>query len=167
MPSERPHRRRIGLRIRWAAFGAILGGTVVWLALHFAQRVAEPPTPPEPRLIGTWYSDADATIEEFRKIQPMSDEDELVKRRGRYKTAVTYTGDKVKTQVVDDKPNERTYEVMSKNANRVVLKMWLGDAQQEVRIRFEGENRYWLEFDLPPADGVKLPPVKECFRRIQ
>jgi hypothetical protein len=159
----RPHRRRVGLRIRWTIFGAILGGVGVWLFGRFGEKVAEPPPPPDARLVGTWHSDADATI---ARLRPANDEEELKWRRKMFKTTLTYTADSITTQIGDGEPDTRPYRVIRKDAKGVTLRFYFAatERDEEVKITFEGSElerptRYWVETTDPPSN--------ECFNRIR
>src|SRR4051812_6128838 len=89
-PGEQAGRRRHRVRVsgadrprrswRWLGrvvallAAAVAGGAAVWAVMQLARPVAHPP--PDPRLIGTWVSDADRTIAELRKTRDISDADE-------------------------------------------------------------------------------------------
>ena len=165
--SGRPHRRRIGLRAGWALFGAILGGIAVWLAMEFADKVAEPPEPPEPRLLGTWYSDAGATIADRRMTETISDQDELDLRRKYFKTAVTYTADTMTMQIGDDEPATRPYTVVSTDANGAKIRFYFApkDREEEVRIRFERGEPVLARGEGPARQRVLPADPVNCQRR--
>ena len=95
----------------------------------------------EPRLIGTWRSDADATIAELRKTQTVTEEREQGLRKLFGKMKITYT-DKMFTTELDGVVNSQPYQVISKDATSVVIKTKPDLLNQDglVRIRFIGND---------------------------
>jgi hypothetical protein len=174
---KRRRNRRLGRRI---AFGLMLvfavlaaGGGGIWAVVHFAKPQVEDPAaggpvePPEPRLIGMWLSDGDSTIAELRTNKIIASNDEELNLRKRfYNTVVTYTANTMTTNTRGRVDSQR-YDV-GKDGDVVVLKIhirkvddkseFLTFEEKEIRIRFDGDNTYWLELD---------PHPRECFRRIQ
>jgi len=157
--------------VRTAVVVAILAasGAGVWTAVHFGKPSAEKqplalkpsepePEPPEPRLIGIWMTDANATIAEKRTTQWISDADELKLRRQPI-TVITFTATTV-TMRPHSAPNPQPYEIVSKDGDQVVMKTWFEATKkdEEFPIRFDGKNAFWLE--------AKMFSVNECFRRI-
>src|SRR5262249_34669970 len=81
---------------------------LVWMAVHFSRARRG-----DPRLIGTWQSDADATITELRKARPVTDKQEEAMRKLFGNMKITYTDATITTElngVVDTQP----YQVVSR-----------------------------------------------------
>jgi hypothetical protein len=155
-----------------AGAGLVVAGAI-WAVVYFLPTGALQSTGPgpagidrptgavrtEPRLIGTWQSDADATIAELRRTQSISGQQEQELRKHAFKTKVTYSDKMIATElngVVETQP----YQIVSQEADAVVLKTYFDARRQdeEVRIRFVGTDTYWLE---APQFGLV-----ECFRRV-
>jgi hypothetical protein len=163
---QRRYRIRPWRRVVVGLFVLVAAGLVV--AVYFI-RPAEPQAsaeaPPgesltEPRLIGSWQSDADSTIAELRRTQPIGIQQEQDLRKHSFKTKVTYTDKMIATEV-DRVVEMLPYQVVSKEGDEVVIKAWISATNQdeEVRIRFVGSDRYWLE--------AKQFGLTECFRRVR
>jgi hypothetical protein len=75
----------------------------------------------DPRLYGTWKSDADATIAEMRKTRPVTDDQEQKLRMLFGKMTVTYTATTV-TSDLDGTVETQPYQVVSKDATSVQIK---------------------------------------------
>jgi len=114
----------------------------------------------DPRLIGMWQSDADATIAEIRKARPVTPEQEEAMRKSFGKMKITYT-DTTCTTDLDGDLDTLTLQVIRKDEDSVVVKVQSGlsTRKEEFRIRFEGSDTYWVD--------VKEFGLSECFRRIQ
>jgi hypothetical protein len=87
---------------------------LVWMAVHFSKSRRG-----DPRLIGTWQSDADATIMEIRKARPVTEKQEEAIRKLFGKMKITYTDATVTIElngVVDTQP----YQVVSKDGESVI-----------------------------------------------
>jgi hypothetical protein len=114
----------------------------------------------DPRLIGTWKSDADATIAEMRKSRAVTDKQEVALRKLFGKMTITYTAKTLTTDfegAVDTQP----YQILSKDRDSVVLKAWFSASKkdEQFRIRFTDSDTYWV--DLEQFN------VSECFRRVR
>jgi hypothetical protein len=134
------------------AAGIVVVVAGVWMVVHFSKAGRG-----DPRLIGAWRSDADATFAELRKSRPVTDEQEQKLRKVFGRLKVTYTDTMITTDfdgVVESQP----YQVISKDATSVVIKTKspLSGQDEPMRIRFIGNDMYWIE----------LERVSECFRRI-
>jgi hypothetical protein len=163
---------------------SILGGAglvvaaAIWAAVYFlptgAPQSAGPepagidlrtvPVRTEPRLIGVWQSDADATIAEFRRTQTLTDKDEKDLRKRAFRTKVTFT-DKMMSTELDNVVETQAYKIVSQEGDVVVLSTWFAVRMQdeEVRIRFVGTDTYWLE----GQQFGETQSVNECFRRVR
>jgi hypothetical protein len=115
----------------------------------------------EPRLLGVWLSDADATIEELRLKQPVNLQQELELRR-HMTWKFIFTADTV--AIAFRGPAKREpYQIVSKDDKEVVIKMRFDftEKDEEVRIRFEGPDVCWVDIQLPQIK------VHECLRRLR
>ena len=161
--SVRPRRQRKVPRRGWkpivigASAAAVLLVVIalIWTAVHFSKSRRG-----DPRLIGTWQSDADATIMELQKARPVSDKQEVAMRELFGKMKVTYTDATITTElngVVDTQP----YQVVSRDGDSVVVKSWsaLSKKDEQWRLRFIGSDTYWVD--------VEQFALSECFRRIR
>lgn len=152
---KRPRRRRNPLLIGASVAGFVLVVVaVVWTAVHFSR-----PRPGDPRLIGTWQSDADATIAELRNTRPLTDEQDAKLRTLFGKMKVTYTETTITTDF-EGKVDTQPYQVVSKDGDTIMVKSWSALSKQDevYRIRFVGTDRYWVD--------VERFAMSECFRRI-
>lgn len=144
----------------------VLVGVGVGIAVHFVKsRTPATSAPPEAtstgvRLVGTWRSDADATIAEIRKSRTVTDSQEQAFRKLFGKMRITYT-DKTLTTDMNGIKETQPYQVVSKDATAVVLKSWsaLNKRDEETRLRFTDNNTYWID-----SEQFKL---SECFRRVE
>jgi hypothetical protein len=116
--------------------------------------------PPDPRLIGAWQSDADATIEQLRKVRPVTEavERDARKKFGRMRvtyTAATFTMEK--GAEVDVVP----YQVVRKDADSVVIRTRPAADMPDIefRVRFVGPDVYWVD--------MAEFGISECFRRVK
>jgi hypothetical protein len=113
----------------------------------------------DPRLFGTWQSDADATIADMKKGRPITDQGEQGLRRVFGKAKITYTADTMTTDF-EGKVESQSYEVVAKDADAVTIKAWspVSKKDESFRITFVGNNTYWV--DVPSGKA------RECFRRV-
>jgi len=140
--------------------GTVVGAVLVvvavaWTVVHFGKSRRD-----EPRLIGTWQSDADATIAEMRKSRPVTAEQEQKLRMIFGRMKITYTATTVTSDfngTVDTQP----YQVVGKGADWVVLKarFAISKRDEQFTIRFDGSDAYWAD-----TEGFT---VSECFRRVK
>jgi hypothetical protein len=137
------------------AAGVVLVAVAAWAAMHFAKG-----RPGDPRLIGTWQSDADATIAELRKARPVTDEQEQGMRKLFGRMKITYAATTFTTDL-DGTVETHPYQVVSKDAESVVVKFRfsLTNKDELFRIRFVGADTYWVD--------VEQFKLSECFRRIK
>jgi hypothetical protein len=116
----------------------------------------------DPRLIGTWKSDADATIAEMKKTRTLTDDVEQKLRTHVFgKMKVTYTATTLTTDF-DGKVESQAYQILGKDADSVTMKTYSPLTQEDVivLIRFVGTDTYWIEMDLPTGK------FRDCFRRV-
>src|SRR5262249_35101989 len=141
-----------------AGFLVLVAG-LVWLGFHFAKGSRG-----DPRLIGTWQSNADATIAEQRKVRPITESQEVALRKLFGKVKITYT-DKTLTTEFDGVSTTMSYEVVKKNSDSVVIKSRsdVTNQDQELTITFVGPDTYVLEIK---SELVQYP-LKEYFKRIR
>jgi hypothetical protein len=159
----RPGRRRIPPRRgrNPVVVGAVVGGIVialaasVWAAVYVIKSRSG-----DSRLIGTWKSDADATIAELRKSRTVTDKQEAAMRKLFGKMTITYAA-KTYTTEFDGKLDTQPYQIVSKDRDSVVLKSWSPIENKEVqfRIRFTDSGTYWVD--------VESFAISECFRRVK
>ncbi|MFO0810321.1 MAG: hypothetical protein U0746_16990 [Gemmataceae bacterium] len=133
----------------------LLIGGVAWAAVHFYQSRRG-----EPRLLGTWQSDADTTIAELRKTRDIPDDREQKLRQVFGKMKVTYTA-KTVTVDFDGDVDTQPYQVVEKGIDIVVLKHWSKESKkdEQFRIRFDDADTYWID--------VPIFGIRECFRRVK
>jgi hypothetical protein len=159
----RPKGRRKIPRRKWnpvitaaSAAGVVLVVVVLaWMAWHFSKSWRG-----ESRLIGTWQSDADATITELRKSRPVTNKQEQAMRKLFGRMKITYTKTTLTTDF-DGSLDTQPYQVVSKDRDSVVIKSWfaLSKKDEQFRIRFIGSDVYWVD--------VEQFALSECFRRIE
>ncbi|HEX4591976.1 MAG TPA: hypothetical protein VH120_18725 [Gemmataceae bacterium] len=141
--------------------GAVVGGAVlviaasVWAAVYFVKA-----RPGDPRLIGTWQSDADATIAEMRKAKVVTEQQEKALRKLFGRMKITYSPTTFTTEL-DGVLETRPYQVLSRDRESVVLKEWssLTNKEEQYRIRFIDRDTYWVD--------VEQFKLSECFRRLK
>lgn len=123
-----------------------------WMVVHFTKSRRT-----DPRLIGTWKSDADATIAEMCKTRSLTDEQEQKLRTIFGKMKITYK-ETTFTSEMDGVVDTQTYQVVSKDSDSVVLKAGSGltNKDEQIRIRFSDNDTYWIEAS---------DTLRECFRR--
>src|SRR4051794_27917414 len=139
----------------------VVGWWLVWgVGYLLRPRPVEPPPPPEPRLIGTWVSDADANIEELRRTRPITSAEEKKFRETLFQTRVTYTDEVVTTEVAGERVPPEAYRVVRRDEDGVVIRYYFEGSKQEeeFHIRFLGPDRYRLD---APQFGLT-----ELFRRV-
>lgn len=158
----RPRRRRPAHRRNPAlVWGSVAAAVVVALgvtlvAVHFVKSRRG-----DPRLIGAWKSDADATIAALRKKRPVTEKQEQFMRTLFGKMTITYTATN-HTWELDGTVETQPYTVVSRDGDCIGLKTRsaLKKDQDEVyRICFVGDDEYWVE--------VTWSDVVECFRRVR
>lgn len=159
----RPRRRRKAVRRGWNPL--VVGGSVAgivlvvvavaWIAVRYGKSRRG-----DSRLIGTWQSDANATIAGIKAARTVTDTQEAAMRKLFGRMKLTYTADTITTEL-DGPPDTQPYQVVSKDGDSVVIKSWfaLSKKDEQFRIRFVGNDTYWVD--------VEQFSISECFRRIQ
>jgi hypothetical protein len=155
---RRPAPRRGNPALLWGSVAAavVVAAALVLVAVHFAKSRRG-----EPRLIGAWKSDADATIAALRKKRPVTDTQEQAMRKLFGKMTITYTATTF-TYDLNGTVETLPYTVVSRNGDcidcktRGVIKK---DEDEVVHICFVGADEYWVE--------TSFSDVVECFRRIR
>ncbi len=112
--TRRPKRRRPPTRRGWnpVVVGTSAAGillvlvVVVWAAVYFSKSRRG-----DSRLLGTWQSDAGATIAEIRKTRPVTDKQEQAMRKLFGKMKITYTNSTITTDF-DGTVDSQTYHVL-------------------------------------------------------
>jgi len=135
--APRPKRRRPAARRGWnpVVVGASVGAgllvvaAVVWAAVHFTKSGRG-----DPRLIGTWKSDADATIAELRKSRPVTDKQEQALRQIFGKLTITYTATAMTTDF-EGKVETHSYRMIAKDEDSVVFKTTSAETKAENEVR--------------------------------
>ena len=139
---------------------AVAGAVVVgFVAVVLIMQVAKS-RHSDPRLFGTWKSDADATVAEIKKTRTPTDEQEQKLKTMLFgKMKITYTANTVTTDF-DGTVESQSYQVVRKDADSVTLKAWspLTKKDETFRIRFVGTDTYWVDSEVAN--------ISECFRRI-
>src|SRR5262249_2756151 len=114
----------------------------------------------DPRLFGTWKSDADATIADMKTRRTVTDEQEQKLKTMLFgKMKITYTATTLTTDF-DGTVESQSYQVVSKDAESVTITAYspLSKKDETFRIRFVGNDTYWV--DVPDHN------LSECFRRV-
>jgi hypothetical protein len=183
-PQRRQHRhrhrhRRLQRQAAWKrtlagvsiiAAALVVGGLAIGAAYIFTRPPAEAapaatddepkPTTGDPRLVGRWLTDLDATIEQMKEKTPLTDQQELQIRRQRQISVLTFT-DTTLTIQIKGKPDTQPYHLVSSGGDRLVLRTWFvaSKSEEEIRIRFVGPDICWVE----------VPKFKlvECYRKVK
>ncbi|MFL5329022.1 MAG: hypothetical protein ACJ8C4_08905 [Gemmataceae bacterium] len=161
MESERPRRKRrqptgrpAWIPIVWASAAlCVLVGIGLATLYVIKSRAADS------RLIGTWKSDADATIADIRTRRPVTEQQELALRKLFGKMTITYDK-KTYTSNLEGTVDTEPITIVSKDSDSVSIKVkWaLDNSEKVIRIQFVGSDIYWVE--IPGFD------MRECFRRV-
>ncbi len=156
LSKRRRRRRRAALKV-----GLIAIGVMLLLAAGVVAVAAYLDRPPDARLVGTWQSDADATIAEHKKTKTVTDAQEQVLRQIFGKTKVTYAAKTLTVNFADGTTDTQPYRVVSRDAESVVVGWFFQPAKKDelFLIVFESADVYWL--DVP---GLQM---RECFRRVR
>lgn len=159
-------------------FLALVGGIVWWIVQlgkspldEIAANSAAPPeiVQPieEPRLIGAWQRDGDASIAEMQKDGPLPNDLALAFRKSFLtKMTIKYTATTMTIEsggIVDQQP----YKIISKNDNGLVFTVWFDATKstEEVKIRFLGDDLYRSDIEIVNGDNKSVST--ECYRRIR
>jgi hypothetical protein len=152
------------------AAALVVGGLAIGAAYYFTRLPAPASTADtddeikattgDPRLVGRWLTDLDATIEQLKEKTPLTDQQELQVRRQRQISVLTFT-DTTLTIQIKGKPDTQFYNVASAAGDRLVLTTWFAasKSEEEIRIRFVGPDVCW--FEVPKFKLV------ECYRKIK
>ena len=111
------------------------------------------------RLLGTWQSDREATVAEWRFRKRLTPE----KRRRFLDTfghlTITYTPTRICT-IFHDQGDVGSYELLATDPESVAIRHGMLDLDGTHRIQhihFEGPDRYW----------IALGPNREWFKRVR
>jgi len=111
----------------------------------------------DPRLLGTWRTDLDASVAAAFKLEPnwTNAPPEKVKRfRSIIDTTYIYSSDEVGAALYKGVVYPFRYQVVKRGSNFVVV--YRPDIGRDIRIRFmDGNTAYWI--DAGPSSGYKLP----------
>ena len=134
------------------AASALVTAVVVGFALWPRAKVDE-------RLLGTWQSDTDATVNEWRERRPLTDEQAEQLRTVFGPTRITW-GQRTFTMTANNERAEHSYQVVATNEVAVVIRTWSVLEQRDgfVTITFVDADTYWLY----EAEG----PLRKYFRRV-
>src|SRR5688572_19032933 len=105
--SRGPNALIIGLSV---AAGFLVVAALIWSLVYFSKPRGEP------RLVGTWKSDAEATIAERRKSHAVTDQQAEAMRKLFGKMKVTFT-DKTVTTEFDGVVETQPYQVVKRDAD--------------------------------------------------
>ena len=163
----RPRRRRRPLARRgWnlaviavvAASMVLALGLVIWGGVYLLKPKSDS------RLLGTWKSDADATIAHRKTTRPVTEQNEAAMRKLFGKMLVTYTA-KHYTWELDGTTETLPYQVVNKDAESVTIKVNVkimsNGEPVTLRIRFPDADTYWVD------TVTELMNFSECFRRVK
>jgi hypothetical protein len=113
----------------------------------------------EPRLEGTWRSDAEATISEWHKNRPLNENQEKLSNKTFGKMRITYKGHNY-TRELDGAVTPGPFRVLKRGKKLVVIKAGgLLFKNQVFKIRFQDDDTYWVFLDQTDT--------WECFRRVK
>ena len=124
---------------------------------RFRRCQEEPPA--DGRLLGTWQSDGDATVAEWRTRRPMTDEQTAELRTVFGRLRVSWGLHTAMTDY-DGKSEEYPYRLIAVDSTSAVIRAWdrLNNRDEFMVIHFDGRDRYLLY----AAGG----PLREYFRRV-
>ena len=115
--------------------------------------------PPEERLKGTWRSDADRTVAEWREHRPLTDEQAGKLRNFFGKLRVTYSDRSVAYDFSGMSAGETDrlsvsgpFSVVARDASSVVINSPVpgSNLRALVHLRFCDSDTYWVQSDLSP-----------------
>lgn len=166
MDSEsRPRRRRRPARQRDCNVAVVVSVTIaialalglaIWGGVHLLRPKYDP------RLIGTWKSDADATIAHRKTTHQVTEKNEEALRKLFGKMTITYTARDLTTNF-DGTIETQTYQVVSKDAESVTIRTYSPFEKKDatLRIRFVDADTYWVD------ESNEYFSFSECFRRVK
>ena len=153
------------------AASLVLGGAAIGVALYFSKTTQpsqqagaagdEPQAPVgDPRLVGSWFSDPDLTIDEVRQKERMSEQKELEYRRKRAETILTFTPTDLTIQV-NTGATTQPYAIVRSDNKGIVFKTWFKalTKDEEVTVTFIAPEV--IKFDAPNLSMV------DFFRKIK
>lgn len=136
------------------AAGIALIGLAVMTVIGIRNRIGLK----EPRFEGTWQSDAEATIEEWRKVKPLGGGQEKLLRKTFGRARVTFKKNGYKRDL-DGEIISGTFRVLRREKEVVVIKGTSGFKSETYKIRFTDDDTHWIYLDQTGT--------WECFRRIK
>jgi hypothetical protein len=150
-------------RWKWIALVAMTSTGLLLAALVLVVVfLGRPAAQADERLIGTWQSDADRTVDSWRERRPMDKKAEADLRKLFGKVRLTFTNTTF-TSELDGVTNSARYEVLARDKVSVVIRELdshplLRDMSEFVVLHFDGPDSFWLY----PAGGIP-----ECFKRVK
>jgi hypothetical protein len=151
---------------RWKqrAYIGLAVSIVLFIALVFAVGnlfFTKPLT--DERLIGTWQSDADRTIDALRQRKPLDEKQEAGLRQLFGQLRITYSKQKYTTEL-NGVSETVPYEVLGRDKQSVVLRdkentPSILDVTEFAIIHFDGPDSYWLV--------TKVGGIQEYFKRVR
>ncbi len=150
-----------------AALAAVaLTAAVLALALVLLRRpglsgqAASGPNLAEPRLAGTWQSDADATMAAQRRVRPVPEEQEAAMWKLFGKMRVTFKGHTY-TSEMNGEQETGSFQVLRRDADSALITSFSTTSQtrERFRVQFLGPDTYRL--------FVEKYKVWEYFRRVE
>jgi hypothetical protein len=159
---------------KWVALVALASS--FWLGMALAASYRSRPravAETDERLIGTWQSDAERTIEEYRKRRPMDEKRERAFRQIFGKLRIIYSE---ATYVIDldGTTEQHEYRVLGRDKNSVAIREI--DPQPSPLDKLIGPNDFTMqtEFTLIQFEGadsywvfVSLGDHREYFKRVR
>jgi hypothetical protein len=141
-----------GTEVLLAAAG-VLAGVAATVAI---QRVRMA----DGRLLGTWRSDADRTVAEWRERRPMTD-DQAADLAAVIRPARVTWGRRTYSVDVGGRREEHPYRVVARDGRSVVIRTYDPLEEREVfaTIHFTDADSYWVH-----AESV---PMRDYFRRVE
>ena len=150
---------------KWIAFTALVVAvcSLAALATIAALRTRTPILTDE-RLIGTWQSDADRTINGIREARPVTDRQEASLRTLFGQMRVTYSPTTYTTEL-DGWTDSNQYKVIGKDEHSVVIRgvdpsplAKATELSEFTVVQFDGPDSYWLY--------TQFGGIREYFKRI-
>lgn len=147
----------------WKIFTLVLAATSILLLLLLLTQNGDPERMVEPRLVGTWLSDKERTIEHFPEHMTESQREVLSSLFG--KLRVTYTTTEFTTEL-DGETETVPYTVLGTDKHSVVIRgdsppnpdLDLLELSTFSKIHFDGPDSYWVT--------TEIGGITEYFRRV-
>lgn len=111
----------------------------------------------EPRLIGTWQSDADRTIEAARGPLNLTPERETVFRKIFGRLRITYSDKSCSTEL-DGTVDNFEYHVLGSDATSVAIRSVGSQPIKTLKlsefsvVHFEGPDTFWIQPEMGPRE---------------